>query len=127
MRQYARQFARGDRRMHRIALSVFCLMLVSLFVLGSSPLAAGLLASPADKLVHLLFYFLMTLLLWLGLPDVRPWWPALAVTLVGCVDEVNQNWLPGRYPGFDDFVADLLGILLAVIGISLCAFRRVFR
>jgi len=113
--------------MHRIALSAFCLMLVSLFVLGSSPLAAGLLASPADKLVHLLVYFLMTLLLWLGLPGVRPWWPALVVALIGCIDEVNQIWLPGRYPGFDDFGADLLGILFALIGISLCVYRRVSR
>lgn len=93
-------------------------MLLSLFVLGSVPQAAGLLAPPVDKIVHLLVFFLMTLLMWLGLPGVAAWQTGLMVALVGCLDEVNQLRLPGRYPGVDDLGADLLGIVLALVFIA---------
>ena len=124
MQKYSRDYA---SRLHFVALASFSLMLLSLFVLGSSPQAADLLVSPADKIAHLFVYFVMTLLLWIGLPRVAAWQAGLMVALVGCIDEVNQIWLPGRHPGIDDLGADLLGIILAIIFISLILSRRFSR
>lgn len=106
------------------ALLAFTILMLSLFVLGSSPDAIRLFTSPLDKLVHVLVYFLMTVLLWFGLPLLRVWLPALLVALVGCADEVHQLWVPGRFPGIDDLGADMLGILIATVLITRFSSRK---
>jgi len=68
-----------------------------------------------DKAVHLGFYGVMGFLctLWRresGVPVGRAILSALLFTaVVGVVDEVHQQWIPGRSMELSDWVADTLG------------------
>lgn len=91
-----------------------CLVVLALFVLGALPFAVGLIPPPYDKLAHaLVFGFLFVVLDHaLRLPIAL----AIAIPLlVSLADEFHQIALPGRQPGFDDWMAGLVGILVAVL------------
>lgn len=86
---------------------------ISLFALGSQPFAVGLIPPPFDKLAHAVVFGLLFVVLdhALCLP--------IAVTvaiplLVSLADELHQLVLPGRQPGFDDWLAGLFGIMVAL-------------
>ena len=69
----------------------------------------------ADKLVHFGFYGVMGFLfvLWrreIGTGAVAAVvWAAIFAALLGAVDEVHQQWIPGRSMEFPDWVADFAG------------------
>ncbi len=87
-------------------------MLFALFYGGAQPVAVGLFPAPWDKLAHVGFFMVLTLLLLQLLP--RSLWVAvLLALLVGFDDEWHQLSLPGRQAGWGDIVADLVGVLLA--------------
>ena len=86
-------------------------MIFALFYGGAQPVAVGLFPAPWDKLAHLGFFMVLTLLLLQLLP--RPLWVAMLLALlVGIGDEWHQMFLPGRQAGWDDIAADLVGVLL---------------
>jgi VanZ family protein len=37
-----------------------------------------------------------------------------ALTIFGAVDEWRQRWVPGRMPDVRDWIADVVGVLLAL-------------
>ena len=39
--------------------------------------------------------------------------------LFGCIDEIWQSFIPGRYPSYYDVFADGIGVILGVITIRL--------
>ena len=39
---------------------------------------------------------------------------AIACLTYAAVDEVTQGWIPGRTPDFQDFIADAIGVSLAI-------------
>ena len=96
-----------------------------LFVLSHQP--GDTLPLPAvvnlDKLLHLLAYTTLGLCFLLALPpDWRTRLPraAAVATVLFCLayglsDEFHQQFVPGRFPGADDLVADTLGGLCAVL------------
>jgi VanZ family protein len=87
-------------------------MLFALFYGGAQPAAVGLFPAPWDKLAHVAFFMVLTLLLLQLLP--RPLWVAvLLALLIGFGDEWHQLNLPGRQAGWGDIAADLFGVLLA--------------
>lgn len=89
--------------------------LFGLFVWGGAqPEAAGLFPAPWDKLVHLSWFAVLAGLLLGGLG--RRWTLAVAVFAlgVGMWDEWRQMSLPGREAGWDDLLADALGVALGV-------------
>ncbi len=90
------------------------LMLIALFVGGAQPQAVGLISPPWDKLAHVVFFFVFALLLarFISLPIAVV---IVLTVLIGAADEVHQNFLPGRVPGFDDLLADLAGMGLGLI------------
>lgn len=87
------------------------LMLLALFVGGAQPYAVGMFSTPWDKLAHVAFFFVFTLLLsrFIALPMALVIMLAL---LVGAADEVHQSMLPGRVAGWDDWLADVVGTFL---------------
>jgi VanZ family protein len=88
-------------------------MIFALFYGGSQPAAVGLFPAPWDKLAHVGFFMVLTLLLLQLLP--RPLWAVVVLALlVGIGDEWHQLSLPGRQAGWEDLTADLVGVLLAV-------------
>ena len=100
-------------------------MMTILFILSHQP--GDTLPLPAvvnlDKLLHLLAYTVLGLAFLLALPPDwrarRPRAAAVATVLFclayGLSDEFHQQFVPGRFPGVDDLVADTLGGLLAVL------------
>ncbi|HIE52917.1 MAG TPA: VanZ family protein [Armatimonadetes bacterium] len=75
-----------------------------------------------DKLGHLLLYGGLGVLLWrafVGATAVArtaaPWWAAGVGTLYGLSDELHQALVPFRRGEVGDWVADALGIAIAVL------------
>jgi VanZ family protein len=69
-----------------------------------------------DKFAHFAVYGLLaTLICRIG----RGWraavWSLFAVSAFGASDEWHQSFVPGRFPGVDDWIADTLGAGLAVV------------
>ena len=99
-------------------------MMTILFILSHQP--GDTLPLPAvvnlDKLLHFMAYTVLGLAFLFALPPGwrirRPSAAAVATVLFclayGLSDEFHQQFVPGRFPGADDLVADTLGGLCAV-------------
>ncbi len=98
------------RKLSAIGASV---LVLALFILGSQPVAEGLLTNPWDKLAHLAYFGLFAGLLHVGLGRTRRS-AFVGAALLGMADELNQIWLPGRHACLADFAADAIGALLAL-------------
>ena len=98
-----------------IALTLLALMLLALFVGGAQPQAAGLVPEPWDKLAHAAFFYVFSLLLsrFTSLPIALV---IMLAVLVGAADEIHQISLPGRVAGWDDWLADVAGACLVLVG-----------
>lgn len=111
------------RLMCTAALAV---LLAALFVGGAQPVAVGLIKEPWDKLAHVTVFAVMAALLTMALHDRSPSpsrslnathaqaAAAVLATLVGVADELHQSTLPGRVAGFEDLLADGVGIALGL-------------
>jgi len=88
-------------------------VLVALFAGGSQPQAAGLIPAPWDKLAHAAVFGVLTLSLGRGF-SLSPVWAGVLAALFGVADELHQSSLPGRVAGVEDWLADLVGIGLAL-------------
>lgn len=104
----------GFRALRIVASILVIMMLVAIFLGGSLPFFAGLIPTPWDKLLHVIFFFLLSILLvrFVSLPVI---WVVLFALLIGAADELHQLWLPGRSADWDDWLADGLGIGLGII------------
>lgn len=75
-----------------------------------------------DKLAHAGAYFVLALLA--ARAPIQP--PrtrealllALALTVFAAIDEWHQRFIPGRFPDVADWVADTVGVLIGVAGVS---------
>lgn len=104
------------------AALLILLFTAGLFIGGSQPVAAGLFKSGWDKLAHVAVFAIIGLAY--GVASGRQgWrmmlWSVLGALTVGAMDELHQLRLPGREPGWDDWLADGVGGLLG--GLSLLA------
>lgn len=97
-----------------IAVSLVVLMLVVLFVGGAQPQAVGLVPAPWDKLAHAVFFFVFALLL-ARFVSLAIAWVIVFALLVGAADEIHQLFLPGREAGWDDWLADAIGVCLVLV------------
>ena len=70
-----------------------------------------------DKLLHLFAYGILSMLIYLGLGGHLLSKIALtffAVSGLGGIDELIQNFFPNRDPSFDDWLVDCLGCIITV-------------
>ena len=88
-------------------------LVASLLVGGSTPIAVGLVDAPWDKLAHLATSAVLALLLAAGFNGRRPLLAAGLAFAVGVIDEAMQAFHPGRHADLTDLSADLAGALLA--------------
>ena len=100
-----------------LGLVLIVVMLASLFIGGTEPQAVGLFNPPWDKMAHATFFFTFAFVLkrFVGLPT------SLVITLallVGAADEFHQLYLPDRFAGLDDWLADATGAILALFALS---------
>jgi len=98
-----------------------------LFIGGSQSGAGSLFVAPLDKLAHIIFFFCLTLMMVSGF-RFKVVYTTVLVLLIGVLDEVHQVWLPGRFPGLDDWFADAVGIGLAIglVFVRKTFFRKTF-
>ncbi|NLK41141.1 MAG: VanZ family protein [Planctomycetes bacterium] len=74
-----------------------------------------------DKLMHTLAYFMLTFLVWCAVSPyqrvqwrrAKMWWVIGAMAVYGAIDESLQGFV-GRSPAVSDYLANLLGIALAM-------------
>ena len=99
----------------RVATVCLILLLGAIFVGGEAPGAGSLFAPPWDKLVHLLVFGSIGVFVALSVPTL----PTIAilpiVAAIGASDEIHQLFLSGRQAGFGDWLADLVGGMLALL------------
>lgn len=100
-------------------------------VLAVSSIPASGLPSvgTGDKLPHLGLYAVLGWLTARALDRPVPRWPALAlaalaIALFGAIDEWHQRFIPGRHPEGADWIADLIGASLGLLGFRVAAARR---
>lgn len=94
-------------------ITFFMTLVLLLFLAGSQPQAAGLFVSPVDKLVHFIYFGMLTFAIVMSNTMPLKYAAILAVAL-GAADELHQMLLPGRTPGIDDWLADCLGTVMVV-------------
>lgn len=99
----------------RVATVCLILLLGAIFVGGEAPGAGSLFAPPWDKLAHLLVFGSIGVFVALSVPTL----PTIAilpiVAAIGAMDEIHQLFLSGRQAGFGDWLADLVGGMLALL------------
>jgi VanZ family protein len=98
-------------------------ILFLLFGFGSTPASANLVAEPWDKLVHFGVFACLTVGLRLLLPRV-PLTLIIGIALAIAIgDELHQFLVPQRQPGWDDGLADMVGVGGGLLS-STCLRRR---
>ena len=76
---------------------------------------AGLIPAPWDKLAHLVYFFVLAVLLVIADAGRRPWLIVVLLITVGAADEWHQAYVPGREASIADFAADCVGIASGVV------------
>lgn len=106
-------------------LCVLCLvvMIGAIFIGGEQPGAGGLFPPPWDKVVHVIAFGVIGVLVALAFPSKSLPAILLVVLCIGAADEIHQLYLPGRQPGLDDLLADLIGGLIILPLIARLRFR----
>jgi len=109
--------------------ALYAVLLMTVLLLPSDSLPAHRLLS-VDKLWHILTYFLLTLALMFSFRE-GGWdrrynrrWSLISALAHAGVSEVLQEFVPGRSAGLDDWLANCIGIGLALLGLHL--FPRFF-
>jgi len=76
-----------------------------------------------DKLAHMIVFGVLAILCYISLVNTRRrnflsdkpiHWTFLICSLYGIADELHQNFVKNRYAELGDWIADVLGILLAL-------------
>lgn len=97
----------GGARPRWLWLAVAAVLVLQLFQPAAQPYAAALISAPWDKLAHLAFYSLLTVLLWQGTAGRWPAAIVLAVITIGALDELHQRSVPVRHADVLDFLVDV--------------------
>lgn len=69
---------------------------------------------PNDKVMHCLIFFTLTTL-WQGSFAMRWWYPVVVMALYGALIEVLQGMTPVRSADPLDWLADMLGVVMALL------------
>ena len=107
-------------------------LMIAIFYASAIPNLTEIPGGFSDKTAHFGAYGLLGALAfrataggrWRGLSwgaGATAWLVAVAY---GAFDEFHQSFVPGRFPGADDWLADALGAAAAVLLLMLC--RRLF-
>lgn len=90
-------------------------LVISLFYVGSQPIAVGFVAEPWDTLAHLAMFAAIAALLWISAAGRWPLAVAGTVTLIGALDEWHQAYLPGRQADVSDLLADAVAASMTIL------------
>ena len=109
---------RDSRIFRLICFSGALFLIISLFWVGSKPIAVGLFHGPLDKVAHFATFGLMTALLWLSLQHSHPLLVIAIVSTIGAADEFHQHFLSGRSASLEDLAVDIFAavVITALLG-----------
>lgn len=95
----------------------FVIMLTVFVVSGRSEVAVPVRVNFRLDLVAHFAVFGALATSWVRLPPLRrrPWLAVVVTSVYGALDEWHQSMVPGRYMEVDDWVADTLGAITAVV------------
>ena len=95
---------------------IFALYALLMIYLSLMPTVTAVGVTHADKVGHLLAYAIFTLLALFAAENRRQFFQCcLFIVAFGLVMECLQSMIPGRMMSFWDFVANSLGVVLALI------------
>ncbi len=97
-----------------VCFTVAFLSVDSLFFVANQMGAADLFPSIWDKLVHFVAYAGLTGHYGFAAQLDKRLLVGSVVSAIGILDETMQSFVPGRFAGADDLVADLMGVLFAI-------------
>ena len=102
----------------------FFLYLLLILIGSSIPVKSvpTLFALTWDKLLHVIEYFLLGVFGYRAYENRHKHITIIIATfgiLFGCIDEMWQSFIPGRYPSYYDIIADGIGVILGVITIHI--------
>ena len=75
-----------------------------------------------DKLLHVIEYFFLGLLGYRAYENRHKYITiiiSMCGIVFGCIDEIWQSFIPGRYPSYYDVIADGIGVILGVTTIHI--------
>ena len=97
------------------------------FILTHIPLPGGSPVHASDKTLHAVAFFILASLFWLAL-TLRKTAPvkklliiALVLSAYGAIDELTQP-IVARNASFNDWLADIIGIAIALVFCEACVF-----
>jgi VanZ family protein len=94
-----------------------------IFVASSQTDLPRLPAGLTDYTGHVIGYAILGVLAlrafagaaWRGVTTAAAWRAVLLSSAYGATDELHQFWVPNRYPGLGDWVADTVGAVAGVL------------
>lgn len=97
--------------------------IVALFWISSQPNLTRLPGGVSDKVAHFAAFFVLGALVlratagasWSGVTPRAALVAFVIAAGYGALDELHQRLTPGRFPGVDDWIADALGALTALL------------
>jgi VanZ family protein len=122
---------------HRQKLTIISLLVYwpFIFILAHIPIPSLVRkAGVSDKAVHFIAYLVLVFLLWFAISPGRKvnwrrasaWWVLLVTVCYGVIDELLQGVVAGRSCDAMDFLADLIGVLMALILFTFFTFWPAF-
>lgn len=95
---------------------IFWLLVIMVLVLSFMPGSVSSSIQHVDKLEHLVAFFVLSILLLLAYKFSKPLFTtAIIMALFGMGIEVVQVYIPNRIFSMQDFLADIVGIVLALL------------
>ncbi len=86
-----------------------------LFGFGSTAASGNLVATPWDKIIHLLVFAALAFGLSAAMPKAALSSVAALALGIGLADELHQYFVPTRQPGLDDWLADAAGTFCGLL------------
>ena len=104
---------RPGRFLRIVSAALFALMVAALFYASAKPAGLPLVPPPWDKLVHLGYYAVLTVLLIVAFGGRGALLAAIVVVGVGAADELFQSTVPQRQADWLDLAADAVGAVVS--------------
>ena len=96
--------------------ALFVVMVAALFYASARPAGLPFMQAPWDKLMHFGYYAALTVLLIVAAGGRGALIAVIVVVAVGAADELYQSTVPQRQADWLDWVADIVGALVAAAG-----------
>jgi len=114
MALWADALRQPSRTLRKVAIGTALLLVVNVLVQGAQPYAVGLFADGWDKVAHAALHFVLCSVLLLALGLRRGVWALLLSASFAAIDEWAQQFSPGRSVSFYDWLASVVGAVLAL-------------